>query len=205
MKKTVMSLLALLFFVSVAGTAHAVLLDIGGSATPTGASSPGGTLLETITVPFTGMFGEIGGTITQNVLQNPAGMLFEYLVNSTGNGSITQVTASFYDSYTTDVDGPIFPYTPNVDVVTRGADGETVTWSYIEDAILQGGASGTLWVQTNAPSYGQGGFSLIGADTATMSVFGPTGSVVPEPTSMGLLGAGLFGLVSRKFRKKITV
>jgi len=210
MKKSLMSFLTFLFLSVAASNAHAIVLDIGGSAVPTGALSPGGTPLTSITVPFVGMFGEIEGSVTQNVLQNSTGILFEYFINSTGNGSITQATASFYQSYTTDVDGPISPYTPNVDLVTRGADGSTVTWSYIDDAILQGGASSTLWVQTNAPSFAAGGFSLIGADTATFDVFGPTGSpsvvnAVPEPTTLGLLSIGLVGLVSRKFGKKITV
>jgi hypothetical protein len=204
MKKLIMSLLVSLFLVAGSGTAHAVILDIGGLAVPTGASSPGGTLLTSITLPFLGVFNEIEGSVTQNVLQNPTGILFEYLITSTGNGSITQATASFFQNYTTNVDGPIAPYTPNVDLVTRGVDGSTVTWSYIDDAILFGGESSTLWVQTDAPSYAAGGFSLIGADTVTLDVYGPTGSAaVPEPATMGLLGMGLIGMVSKKLRKKI--
>ena len=208
MKKLVMSLTVFLFLITASGTAHAVILNIGGSASPTGASSPGGTLLTTITLPFLGAFNEIEGSVTQNVLQNPTGILFEYLINSTGNGSITQATASFYKNYTTDVDGPIAPYTPNVDLVTRGADGSTVTWSYIDDAILTGGASSILWVQTNATSYSTGGFSLIGADTATLNVYGPTSLdqiTTPEPMSLGLMSMGLLGMVSRKLKKKIIV
>lgn len=201
MKKTLLVLLTFLFLIFTCEKANAVLLSIGDSVTPVGTISPGGTLLETVTVPFAGLFGEIGGSVTQNVLQNSDGILFEYLVNSTGDGDITQVTASFYDIYSTDVDGPIAPYSPIVDSITRGANGDTITWNYIGDAILTGEASGTLWVQTNAPWYGEGGFSLIGADTDTKKLFGPA-HAVPEPTTLGLLGFGLIGLVSRKLKNK---
>lgn len=201
MKKLTMLLMTFLFTVAFSGIAHAVPLAIGGSAIPTGASSPGGDPITSLTLSFSGIFGEISGNVTQNVLKNDTGILFEYIINSTGLGSITQATASFYDSFMTDVDGPVLPYTPNIDIVTRGVDGETVSFGYIGDAILQGESSGTLWVQTNAPWYTNGGFSLIGADTATLVMYGPNRPVtntVPEPASMALLGTGLVGLVFRK-------
>lgn len=206
MKKTIMVLLGFLLLLTIARPAHAVLLLGDGSSPATGASSPGGTFVTSLTVPFSGIAGFISGTVTQNVLQNETGMLFEYIVNSTGSGSITQTTASFFQGFTTDLDGPIFPYTPSVDQITRSGDGQTVSWSYINDAILTGQSSGTLWVQTNANSYQRGIYSLIGADTATLNIYaplsGPTNSV-PEPASMALFGTGLVGLVSRKLKKKI--
>ncbi|MBF0478087.1 MAG: PEP-CTERM sorting domain-containing protein [Candidatus Omnitrophica bacterium] len=197
MKKSIMSVLAILFLGVVAGNAHAVPLAIGGIAMPSGAAAPAGTPIASMTIPFAGIFGEIDGTVTENVLQNSTGMLFEYIINSTGPGSITQATASFYGGFTTDVDGPITPYSPDVDVITRSVDGKTVTWSYINDSIKTGDSSGILWVQTNAPWYTQGGFSLIGADTSTVKMFGPT-NAVPEPCSMLLLGTGLVGLFVNK-------
>lgn len=84
MKKTLIITIGFLFLSVMAGPAQAVLVPSGGFLAPTGAVSPGGTLVTSLTVPFLGVSEFIGGTITQNVLQNDTGMLFEYIVNSTG-------------------------------------------------------------------------------------------------------------------------
>jgi hypothetical protein len=183
-------------------TAQAVPLAPGGLIATTGAASPGGTLLTSVTLPFSGIFGKIAGTVTQYVRQNSTGILFEYVIIGTGTG-ITQATASFYDSFITDVDGPISPYLPHADAVSRSLDGETVTFSYLDDAILSpNNNSGILWIQTNAVGYTTGGFSVIGADSSTLSMFGP--SAVPEPGTMALMGFGLIGGIFARRRRKVT-
>ena len=204
MKKITTLVLACLLVATVACTAYAVPLGIGGSAAATGADSPLGSLITSITVPFTGAFGYVGGSVTENVLINSTGMLFQYYVNCTGS-AITSVTASLYAGFSTDLDGPTLasvpPHIPHIDMLSVGPIGSTVNFVWTNDWIDPGQNSGWLWVQTNAPWYEPGIFSVQGTDTATISMLGPS-RIVPEPGSAMLLGMGLLGfagMIRRKF------
>lgn len=198
MKKLLILVLTGLFVSVALTTAYAVPIAPGGSAPSAGAASPGGSLITSITVPFTGALGYVSGTLVENVRINNTGTLFEYIVTSTGT-AITSFTASIYDSFTTSLDGPILPHIPHVDSLARSADGNTVDFTYTDDWVATGQNTGTLWVQTNARWYERGIFTAQGTDTATIRALGP--SSVPEPGSMMLLGMGLIGLVGG-LRKK---
>jgi len=201
-------------------SAKATLLVPGGSGFPgdfTGA--PPGTLLALNSAPFTSTLGLESGTIVSAVFREAGGTLdFYYQVTNNATcgvptcDSLSRETDTNFFGFVTDVlfrtDGSSLPggafVNGTVAPATADRDGsaDVVGFDFNQVPalrILPGTVSTVLVIRTNATNFTLGNASVIDGGVATVTAFEPT--VVPEPTSLLLLGGGLLALSCvRRFR-----
>ena len=200
----------------------ALLVLVMGTATPSfaGPLAPGTTVPA---LPETGTFTTITDTGLQSFNNglglfgtaeewvghfsgNPyGGLTFVYQFTlGTGSYIAERFTASSFAKWMVDVGvnaalvgavGTVGPSTASRSL----APGKVVSFSFVPIAVMPGQTTFDLIINTNAPSYAGGTFSIQDGTSASLKGFAPA---VPEPASLGLLGTGLLALAGG-LRKKL--
>jgi hypothetical protein len=154
--------------------------------------------------------GTFMGVYTESVYSDPLNTYcsgcfdFVYQIANYGTtGVIEHLTGYSFDSFLTSVgftgiSGEFEPVT-----ISRTTDGTTVDFNFLGAAnVPAGGVSTYLVVQTNATAFTTGLVSLQDGSAGTAGGLVPT--MVPEPSSIVLLGSGLLGIVG-VVRRKLSV
>lgn len=197
----VTTLLGLFMLLGISGQAQAVSLPIGGMfVAPVGAPSPGvANIVAPLVIPFTGTDagGKVWftGTLTQWVKTSPMGLVFEYQVaNNAGSlAAITLTDTTDYDAYQTNVDATGAGVAPFF--FSRAIPGNAVSILGIFNPNV---TSQLMWIQTNSQTTGWGTTQIQGTGNTKLTTYCP---MIPEPTSMVLLGLGALGLFGLRKRK----
>jgi hypothetical protein len=200
-----MQLLVCLMLVALSPLAQATILGNGQTGPPS-FLDPGGTELA-----FT------HGTITTNtfstlysvaVFSDPnntfcAGCLdFTYRFTNNGPDVNERFTGFNFDSFRVDVG-----YDPSTSgviplTVNRSSTGSVIGFNYTgSDSVMAGQSTVLLVIETNAKQFMPGFVSAQDGTAGSGVAFQPTGLVIPEPSSLSLLGGGLLmaGSLLRKF------
>jgi hypothetical protein len=173
-----------------------------------------GTLLASLSAPFTTNLGTTSGTLLTAVYREATGTLDFYyqIVNSPGSiDGIGRETDTNFTGFQTQVgfrtDGASLPTTPfsNGTVLPQTADrsvvGDSVGFNFpIPNQILPGQTSFVFVISTNATNFTTGNMSIIDGGVFSTSAFQP----IPEPESIALLVCGsiIFASVRRRMFRK---
>jgi hypothetical protein len=117
---------------------------------------------------------------------------FVYQVERTGGTDVIEsVVAGSFTGFSVDAG-----YVAGVNVVPSTVDrsvaGNNVTFDFANPNVTGTNFTNLLVVETNARYYTTGGFTVTDNQSANASGFSPT--LVPEPMTFSLMGAGLLGL-----------
>lgn len=139
----------------------------------------------------------------------PNAMTFVMAVqNDSGSyDSLSRITESAFGGYLTNVgynvnagycsftcSNPDIAYVVP-DNVSRSFNGDVIGWNWSASSPLDPNTwTNILVIFTNASDYTTGQVALIDGATTNLAGFAPTGAMVPEPATAGLLGLGLLVL-----------
>jgi hypothetical protein len=231
-RQVVVLSLLVLGLVALSPMASASILPLGGcpaanpgdTVLPCDASaSPTGTLLASLSAPYTSTLGTSSGTLISAVYREAGGTLdFYYQVvtlnhsTNCGPGSTNPGTACDPISRETDTNfafgqlwqtqlafrtngsgpftpGTIQPQTADRNVSPGDVIGFTFNAAPTPTPIPPGATSFVLIISTDATNFTTGNASVIDGGVTTVAAFQPT-SATPEPASFALLGLGLVAL-----------
>jgi len=200
MKKLLITTLTCLMVLGISTTARAVLLPLGGSFLPTGVASPGaaGVPLYTTTVNYLTSSGKALGIFTQNVRNstgNAGWIVYEYLFSSSNASTTDIIRLSSIDFGNFAINADAIGVSVAPLAITRDSFGSTVGANYL---LHPNNTTNLLWFEVNSPYIGLGHSYIQNGGQADIVTWCP---VIPEPTSMALLGLGVLGLFG--LRKKI--
>jgi hypothetical protein len=235
--------LFVLFFIAISivafsSSANATLLALGpcpaanpgDTVTPCLANGqPAGTLLASLSAPFTSSLGTSSGTLVSAVYQEAGGTLdFYYQVfenttapNCGGGGQpacdpISRETDTNFATWLTQLDfrtdgstlpGGIFvngdttPQTADRNVAPGDVIGFTFNGAPTPSPIQPGHVGNVLVISTNSKFFMPGNASVIDGGVTTVASFQPG---VPEPASFALVGLGLLAMggIHRRFKTR---
>lgn len=218
--RLIASVLVVLSIFAFASFASADILGNGGSGPPD-LLAPGGTLLASITGPWTNTTSTMSGSYEAAVYMDPGNhwgandLDFVYQVTNNANSldSVGRTTAINFTGWSTDVgftttgstlgagfvNGTVAPVT-----VDRSGSGDSVGFSFtpFSASIQAGQTSNVLVIETNATLFTAGNFSLIDGGVTTVAAFEPLAARVPEGSALSMLGISgiaLLGAMKRRF------
>ncbi|MEM1343713.1 MAG: VPLPA-CTERM sorting domain-containing protein [Pseudomonadota bacterium] len=161
----------------------------------------------------------VTGTISQDILQGPDGVIFATTFDGQGSGIGTEpdgvefYTLSGYSGFDVDVEylstaPPLSQFVSDVVypfVVSRSADGDTITFEASPGDPIDGFPTGTFFIATNAPNFatnGQGSaglavFSFSTFDTPLSGLARPTPIPLPAPALLLVSGLAALAAVRR--------
>lgn len=201
--------------------ASAAILLPGDTAFPDLFSGAAGTLLASSSQAFT--TATYSATLGAAVFRTGAGTLdFYYQLANTSSvtqtGQIARTTDFSFAGFSTDVGfrldgGSVSGDQANfvngtkapITVDRNGGVGDVIGFSFNPPdsaKVLRGETSRVLVIKTNATNFTTGTTSVIDGGTRDLATFAPTGTVIPEPMSVLLMGSGLLAVgVLRRLKK----
>jgi hypothetical protein len=188
------------FTVALTVAAHASVLGVGGTAPPT-ALAASGTLMATNTGTITTP--TFSATFTTWVFADPSNLwcsgCLDFVYQFTNNGADTnrRYTMGSFAGFLVDAGtNPFGVHDPTTVSRSGGLAGNSVSFNFdaFGNDVLPGETTVQLVIQTNAVHFMPGFLSVQDITAGSGNGFQPTGTPIPEPASLMLLGTGVTGL-----------